>query len=77
MNPTPVYRDVRRTERLGARARTSVDGAVIHTHIYNLSRLRDSLSVEEDLDRSFPLDPAPGRALIRDLDEEHLRGLIQ
>jgi len=39
--------------------------------------LRDSLSVEEDLDRSFPLDPAPGRALIRDLDEERLRGLVQ
>ena len=41
-----------------------------------------SLSIEENLDRSFPLDPALGaraaaRALIRDLDEERLRGLVQ
>ena len=38
-----------------------------------------SLSIEENLDRSFSLDPAPGAraALIRDLDEERLRGLVQ
>ena len=48
-----------------------------HTSQY----LRDSLSlsIEENLDRSFSLDPAPGAraALIRDLDEERLRGLVQ